>query len=52
MISDVPPAIVQKAVKAPDTSAQTQADKRAREAARRAVEAATRNSGRPKTSGR
>ena len=47
----LPPAIVQQA-KQKDSSATSQADRLAREAARRAVEQATRAKGQPKTSGR
>ena len=50
-IPDIPPTAAQHA-KAPDTAAKTLADKRAREAASRAIEAATRAKGQAKSSGK
>jgi len=50
-VPNIPPAAGQHA-KAPDTAAKTQADKRAREAASRAIAAATRDKGQAKKSGK
>ena len=50
-VPNLPPAVAQH-IKASDTEAKNQADKRAREAASRAIESATRDKGRPKTSGK
>lgn len=50
-VPDIPPSVAQHA-KAPDTAAKTQADKRSREAASRAIENATRDKGQAKSGAR
>jgi hypothetical protein len=46
-----PPAVIVQHAKQQDASAKSHADQRAREAAKRAVEQATKSKGQPKTSG-